>query len=165
MKYLMKYNDYQEFTRTTAQYPKEDAFLYTQLGFIGEVGEVANKYKKVIRGDYELEDIKSELIKEVGDLIWYYARHMDELGYKLEPLLQHNNGNRYRLTYNKVVFTACLDNLIFNFICGDYEETGSQLYLLADLLNTTLEEVMVINKAKLEDRLNRNVIKGTGDDR
>lgn len=40
---------YQEFTNTTASYPKEHAFSYLCLGLCGESGEVAEKMKKVIR--------------------------------------------------------------------------------------------------------------------
>lgn len=48
------------------------------------------------------------------------------------------------------------------------DETGDILWYLARLsqeLNTTLEEVMQRNHDKLEDRLARNVIKGSGDNR
>lgn len=48
------------------------------------------------------------------------------------------------------------------------DECGDVLWYLARLsqeLNTTLEEVFQRNHDKLEDRLARNVIKGSGDNR
>lgn len=85
-------NKYQEFTRTTAIYPKEEALWYTTLGLVGEAGEIANKVKKVIRdkgGQPNLED-KKEIAKELGDVMWYVARLADELGVPLAELLQQN---------------------------------------------------------------------------
>ena len=43
----MDMNEYQEFTRTTAVYPKHSAVAYLGLGLAGEAGEVADKVKKV----------------------------------------------------------------------------------------------------------------------
>lgn len=81
----MSLNDYQQMSGETAVYPKETALEYLILGLVGEAGEVANKYKKVIRGDGELTDEKkAEILDELGDVLWYIARIPDELGVDLE---------------------------------------------------------------------------------
>ncbi len=83
----MSLTDYQEFTRTTAIYPKEKAIDYLCLGLVSEAGEVAGKRKKEIRDGGV--DVVS-LIDELGDCMWYIARLADELNFSLEEVLQRN---------------------------------------------------------------------------
>ena len=87
----MKFDEYQKFTATVAQYPRTVAelnpdtnvgLLYIALGLCGEVGELANKIKKVLRDDNGvLTDEKREFLKkESGDALWYWARLCEEIG-------------------------------------------------------------------------------------
>lgn len=78
---------YQEFTRSTAIYPKEKALEYLALGLASEAGEVAGKLKKLIR-DGNIK--KKDLMAEVGDVLWYSVRLLDELGYTASACLIHN---------------------------------------------------------------------------
>ena len=53
----------------------EEGFLEKVLGLSGEAGETADKVKKIIRdkqGKYTEED-KTEIVKELGDVMWYLA--------------------------------------------------------------------------------------------
>ena len=53
----------------------EEGFLEKVLGLSGEAGETADKIKKIIRdkqGKYTEED-KAEIVKELGDVMWYLA--------------------------------------------------------------------------------------------
>jgi NTP pyrophosphatase (non-canonical NTP hydrolase) len=43
------------------------------LGLCGESGELAEKVKKVMRGDRELGEAYPEIEKELGDVLWYCA--------------------------------------------------------------------------------------------
>jgi len=60
----------------------DGAFLEKILGFVGEAGEVADKFKKIIRdkdGKISATDRK-EIAKELGDTLWYLAtiaRYLD----------------------------------------------------------------------------------------
>ena len=56
----MKLNDYQSKAVTTAVYPKDKALPYLALGLSGEAAEVANKVKKILRGDYDNDPEKAE---------------------------------------------------------------------------------------------------------
>lgn len=78
---------YQEKTGETAIYPEDDALEYLSLGLNGEAGEVAEKVKKHIRDD---KDLGEELAMELGDVLWYLARLVDELGADLNDVAEGN---------------------------------------------------------------------------
>ncbi len=61
---------------------KSPGFLEKILGLTGEAGEAADKVKKILRdkGGYASEEDKAELVKELGDVLWYVAnvaRYLD----------------------------------------------------------------------------------------
>ena len=83
----MSLTNYQDFTRTTAIYPKDKALDYLCLGLASEAGEVAGKRKKHIRdGGVDVVSI----IDELGDVMWYVTRIADELNFSMEEVLQRN---------------------------------------------------------------------------
>ena len=89
----MKLNEYQKKASEFAIYPaKGENFSYPTLGLVGEAGEVAEKVKKIIRDqDGKLtEDNKIEIIKELGDVLWYIAIMADEMGVNLEEVAVMN---------------------------------------------------------------------------
>ena len=88
----MKLNEYQNNAMKTFLIdPSYNiAWIYTTMGLTGEAGEVANKLKKVLRGDYKLEEIKQEVADELGDVLWYVAVLGEVLGYDLETIAQKN---------------------------------------------------------------------------
>jgi NTP pyrophosphatase (non-canonical NTP hydrolase) len=88
----MDINHYQFEASTTANYPREKGMEYTILGLNGEAGEVADKYKKIIRDKESVIIYKDtqELAKELGDVLWYVAMLAKELGYSLEDIAQMN---------------------------------------------------------------------------
>ena len=78
------------------------------LGLVGEAGEVAEKIKKMLRDGTELSSY--DLMKELGDVVFYATS-------------------------------------------------------LANKVGGSLTEILRINVAKLDDRAERDVIKGSGDNR
>ena len=86
----MKLNEYQEEARSTAIYPEEDGLIYTVLGLNGEAGEIAEKVKKMLRDGKSLEECQVELIKELGDVLWYVANLAHELGVSLDTVAIFN---------------------------------------------------------------------------
>lgn len=83
----MTLNEYQHAALETAVYPEEYRIIYPALGMTGEAGEVADKVKKVIR-DYGsfTDERKREIVKEIGDVLWYCAVLANDLGYTLEEV-------------------------------------------------------------------------------
>jgi NTP pyrophosphatase (non-canonical NTP hydrolase) len=89
----MTFKEYQEEARKTAIYPNLGSnFIYPTLGLVGEAGEVAEKIKKVIRDSNSVvsEEKKQELIKELGDVLWYIANLSFELNLSMEEVALKN---------------------------------------------------------------------------
>jgi len=89
----MTFEEYQQRSRVTARYPDiGNNFVYPTLGLAGEVGEVAEKIKKVLRdeGGVVSEEKKQEIAKELGDVLWYMAQIATELGVSLEDVASGN---------------------------------------------------------------------------
>lgn len=88
----MNFEKYQQESQKTAIYPKKDKFTYLPLGLAGESGEVAEKFKKIIRDkDNKLnEKDKQEIGKELGDVLWYVSQISTELGLLLDEVAQNN---------------------------------------------------------------------------
>ena len=75
------------------QYNDINAQLMAQvLGLVGESGEVAEKFKKLIRdkqGILSSED-KAEIIKELGDILWYINTVARLLGSDITEVAEKN---------------------------------------------------------------------------
>lgn len=68
-----------------------EAFLLKVLGLVGESGEFADKIKKLIRNKTELsKETKTELAKELGDVLWYINALSIYLGYDLKQVAEMN---------------------------------------------------------------------------
>jgi len=89
----MTFEEYQKLSRETAIYPGIGKnFVYPTLGLAGEAGEVSEKVKKILRDNNGLvdEERKKELIKELGDVLWYLSQIASELGVSLEEVASLN---------------------------------------------------------------------------
>ena len=70
-----------------------DATLLSQVfGLMGESGEVAEKFKKLIRDKKGVssDEDKVEIIKELGDILWYINSVSHLLGSSLEEVAEKN---------------------------------------------------------------------------
>lgn len=90
----MNFDEYQERALTTAKF-SDDEFkdiMHWALGVTGEAGEIAEKFKKIIRdkqGAISKGD-KAELGKEIGDVLWYLAVLAHQLGLSLDDIAKEN---------------------------------------------------------------------------
>jgi NTP pyrophosphatase (non-canonical NTP hydrolase) len=77
----MLLNDYQTAAIKTAIYPRELAIIYPTLGLAGEFGEVVTKLVTRQQG---------ELVKEMGDMLWYLANLANDMDATLTDALDHH---------------------------------------------------------------------------
>lgn len=101
---MLDFYEYQKKAHETADYPegkvidtKEDvehyiSYIYPALGLAEEAGEVAGKYAKAVRDNTGVidEKHKQEIIKELGDVLWFVSELATCLGVKLEEVAQKN---------------------------------------------------------------------------
>jgi NTP pyrophosphatase (non-canonical NTP hydrolase) len=90
----MTLDEYQKHALKTALYSEQEFhnLMHWVLGMSGEAGEIANKVKKIIRDKNAVvgEAEKQEIMKEMGDVLWYLAVLADHLGYKFDEVGQYN---------------------------------------------------------------------------
>lgn len=89
----LSFQDYAVRAAKTARYPSRGSgsLVYPVLGLTGEAGEVAEKVKKIIRDrDGVVGDQRDELVKELGDVLWYLAACCHELDVPLELIASVN---------------------------------------------------------------------------
>lgn len=101
---VLQLNDYQKIAHETADYPegkvidtKEDVehyinYIYPALGLAEEAGEVAGKYAKAVRDNAGVIDErrKQEIVKELGDVLWFVSELCTSLGVSLSEVAQKN---------------------------------------------------------------------------
>lgn len=83
--------DYNKFVQDTwfNGIAKEDLAIAT-LGLAGEAGEVAEKIKKLLRGDPITESFNEDVIKELGDVLFYLTWLANYHGYTIEQVMAAN---------------------------------------------------------------------------
>ncbi len=89
----MTFEEYQKLSRKSATYTSYGAsYVYPVMGLTSEAGEVADKFKKAIRDeDGEISDErKIEIVKELGDVLWYVSQISSELNVPLEEVASLN---------------------------------------------------------------------------
>ena len=93
----MDFNRYQELASEFDLFSKtEDLssvnFVEKVLGLTGEAGETADKVKKMLRdkGGVISEEDKNEVVKELGDVLWYLANIARYLDVSFEDVAKMN---------------------------------------------------------------------------
>lgn len=93
----MTFDEYQQQALTTDTFDGQGgvmsiAFVNKVLGLCGESGEVADKVKKLQRnnGGVMSDEERAELLKELGDVLWYLSALTHYLGGSLDEVAQGN---------------------------------------------------------------------------
>lgn len=94
----MKLQDYSKVALSTLVDGQEFGDISPQLmdqvlGLTGESGEIAEKFKKLIRDKQGklTEADKAEIIKELGDVLWYITTISHLIGSDIEEIARFNN--------------------------------------------------------------------------
>lgn len=89
--YLQQFNSYQYEAKAfehNALHDTYDKMLHAAIGIAGEAGEVADYVKKVIYHGHDLNE--SELVKELGDVLWYLTSMASAIGVDLSEVAYQN---------------------------------------------------------------------------
>lgn len=89
----MTFDEYQTAALKTARDKSaQDELFHLVLGLVGEAGEVAEKFKKLVRDKHsdtnELD--KDDMTKELGDVLWYVGVLANYLDIKLDDVATTN---------------------------------------------------------------------------
>lgn len=84
------FDAYQAEARKTAFCPAEHKITYPAIGLAAEAGELANKVKKLLRGDSNRDELLDGVKAEMGDILWYLAALADDLGVSLSEVAGDN---------------------------------------------------------------------------
>lgn len=88
----MSLDQYQDFCPET--FIKGETFeidlAHITNGLYAETGEVAAAYQKFYRGDYDEEELKKRLSKEIGGLMYHIAMLCNLEGFKLSNIIAEN---------------------------------------------------------------------------
>lgn len=87
----MTFKEYQSKALDTAS-DRDNELFHRLLGLVGEAGEIAEKFKKIVRDqDSDFSKIDTgDMTKELGDVLWYVATLSDYLGIELEEVARVN---------------------------------------------------------------------------
>ena len=86
----LSFNEYQQRADKTAIYPPEKGFEYLATGLAAEAGEVAGLISKGIRGDNIGMVAEDDLVKEIGDVLWFVAQLASHMDIDLEKVAEIN---------------------------------------------------------------------------
>jgi len=96
-----EFSVYQHRAKDTAVYPSDRALIYLSLGLFGECGEVANKVKKILRGDYIGKGLEAHnkavdnIMDECGDVMWYASQLLLVVNVDMGTLSVHETFEDY----------------------------------------------------------------------
>lgn len=84
------FKEYHAEARKTAGYDPALKITYPTMGLVGEAGELANKVKKLLRGDKNRDELIEGIKSEMGDVLWYLATLADDVGVTLDEVAAEN---------------------------------------------------------------------------
>ena len=93
----MTFSEYQKSALKTAMPKTENNELFhLVLGLVGETGEIAEKFKKLVRdkNSQESEIDQQDMKKELGDVLWYVCVLADYLGVDFDDLANQTLGDQ-----------------------------------------------------------------------
>lgn len=145
----MNYLEYQEKafkTCTPACYTDK----YLNLGYVSEVGELAGKLAKWVRGDVVSD---ADIMQEIGDCAWMAAVY--------ERL--HGSALSNEMSYPCTIYDE--EHGILELLDATHDDAFYAVKRFCEWLGFDFDECLKMNIEKLASRQQRGVINGNGDDR
>jgi len=84
----MTTGDYSQWVEDKIVTEGQERLVENTLGLVGEAGEVAEKVKKVIRDGSKVSPM--DIIKEIGDVVFYCTALANHIGYDLTTVIEVN---------------------------------------------------------------------------
>ncbi len=186
---MMDTTRYQKFVNKTAFFPRSTQgrnISYLVMGIVEEVGEIYEfilKKQKLKEGDNNLNEyVANQIVKELGDLVWYITAICNEISFSLGRLMQYtkvklgNNPNHSSL----LLYLGDLSGAVKKMIRDDQEvitEEKSNL-IITNLCHVMIyvlqickenqvkfETVLEVNMNKIKNRKKKGTLHGSGNDR
>lgn len=169
---MNNFDEYQEFTQTTAVYPVADALAYTTCGLVGEACEFAAKVQKLVEKTYV--DIQQKFLTETSDKVrddlltqLDTARRLNSVLLEASALLVRAESLKKDIRGGKIKLPPLI-NLTNEQRLELAKEISDSCWYISQsskALNYKLSEIFKINVDKLSSRKERGVIHGSGDNR
>lgn len=159
--------------------PSTASELVMALGLGGETGEVIEEILNVVDGD--VDSNRQPLMKELGDSIYYWARLSATLGLDVGPTFINVkalenlpewvsdaalgmvvSAAKVSEVAKKYVRDGVLNHDKIKLALADYAKSWQQTCIL---LGFPVLEVLETNQAKIEGRVLRKTVRGSGNDR
>ena len=180
----MNLSEYRKIARLTALPAALDVTGYLAPMIAGEVGEIYGTLAKANRDGWDTDTRYKAVAKEIGDVLWGVAVLIDFVEPELSEDARHDawaNVARIeeltpeaalKIAYDRagdIISAAMIRNPV-----GDYFIYSSAVKLWDHIEHNaglfvdghyTFDEVLHMNADKLADRMARNVISGSGNDR
>lgn len=143
--------------------------MYLELGLRSEIGELVGKVAKLYRGDKTIEGMREDIIKEVGDILWFVsqASHYYSFNGVIDWSVIDTEITDYGVCTKSSLSATCYSLMELDYYTDDADNLELVLddcrYLL-DVLHCPLEECLQMNYDKLTARKADGTIKGSGDD-
>lgn len=162
----MNLNDYQQSIQQFVRYAPTVERQYLALGLVSEIGELAGRFAKRLRGDSVTD---TDVISELGDVLWFTrmirARYRVDYVTTIKAIHIRHADDAVRHMFDSAV-------MVYNEMQRD-SVTPIMLCLIEDCVEhlgklhgaKTLEEVAEANYQKLSSRQARGVLLGNGDNR
>jgi len=149
--------DYQIWTASTVSdtIDPDDIYEYLLAGELSEVGEIAALCKRELRDQAEID--RATLIRELGDLAWYWARLAAENGVEWP--------DQYVRKGTSLLLTDAIRSRYHALHGSDYHYAFIYLCQICYVAGVDVAEVFAVNVAKLEARKAKGMITGKGGDR
>ena len=169
---MNNFDEYQEFTNTTAVYPSADALAYTTCGLVGEACEFAAKVQKLVEKTYV--DIQQKFINEKSDKVRDglltqidTLRRLNSVLLEASALLTRAESIKKDIRSEKIKLPLLISPTVEQKLELAKELSDSAWYLAqgSKALDHKLSEIIQINIDKLNSRKERGVLQGSGDNR
>lgn len=153
-------NKYQEISRRTA--PNGMSVKNIALGLIGEAGEIADLIKKQVYHGHPIN--LTEIKKELGDLLWYFARLCDhnktnfseDIGQSFQAM--QREGTKGIIEHDLVNISIMLNTYV-NYVATDIMLVGNGEYSDAIMIFACMSKIATHFDIDLEEVAGMNIEK------